>query len=324
VLADPGIDQLAVLLASLPGAPALKAAEAIVAAARTTTKPVLVGWSGRRSKSEAAYRALEDAHIPILPTPVRLAEAMGRLTRFALDRARLCRRIAPAVPKPIDAVPASTGTLSEVASKRLLTQFGIPFPKEVLVPPGGDVRALTATMSPPYAVKVVSPDIAHKTEAGGVRLGVGRAELVDAIAAVSANARGYDKQARIEGVLIAETVSGLEMLVGVVNDAAFGPAVALGLGGVTAEALRDVTHRIAPFDLDTAHDMIGELRGAALFDGWRGGPKLDAPALARLLVDISIAAMALGPRLAEIDLNPVFVRPLGEGVIAADALVALK
>jgi acetyltransferase len=323
VLADPGIDQVAVLLASMPGTPALKAAEAIIDAARSTSKPIFVGWSGRRSKSEEAYQKLEAADIPIIPTPVRLAEAMGKLTRFALDRRRLAKRSPVAFSGPRPVLPNSGGALSEVASKALLARFGVPFSREVVVASGADADAATAALSPPFAVKIVSPVIAHKTEAGGVMLGVERADLDGAIARVTANAQAYRPSARIDGVLIAEMAAGVEMLVGVVNDPAFGPAVALGLGGVTAEALHDVTHRIAPFDLATAHDMIGELRGAVLLGPWRGYPARDVDALARLLVDLGHAAMAIGPRLAEIDLNPVFVRAAGEGVVAADALVVL-
>jgi hypothetical protein len=117
---------------------------------------------------------------------------------------------------------------------------------------------------------------------------------------------------------------GLEVLIGVVNDASFGPAVALGLGGVLAEVLKDVTHRIAPFDIETARDMIAELRAAPLFEGYRGQPAADKEALARTLVAVSQMAMALAPRLREMDINPLFVGPPGRGLVAADALIVLR
>jgi acetyltransferase len=135
------------------------------------------------------------------------------------------------------------------------------------------------------------------------------------------NARKPKPDARIDGVLVGERARGLEVLSGVVNDESFGPAVALGLGGVLTEVLKDVTYRIAPFDLDTARDMIGELRGAKLFDGYRGSPPADKEALARALVAVSQMGAALAPRLKELDINPVFVGP--DGVVAADALVVL-
>jgi acyl-CoA synthetase (NDP forming) len=130
--------------------------------------------------------------------------------------------------------------------------------------------------------------------------------------------------ARIEGVLVSEMVQGVETLIGVINDESFGPVVALGLGGVLTEVLKDVTYRVAPFDLETAREMIAELRGAALLDGYRGKPAVDKEALAATLVAVSQMATALAPRLKEMDINPVFVRAPGRGVAAADALVVLK
>jgi acetyltransferase len=115
---------------------------------------------------------------------------------------------------------------------------------------------------------------------------------------------------------------GVEALIGVINDVSFGPVVALGLGGVLTEVLKDVTYRIAPFDLDTAREMISELRGAKLFDGYRGQPAADKEALARTLVAASQMAVALAPRLREADINPLFVGPTG--VVAADGLVVLE
>jgi acyl-CoA synthetase (NDP forming) len=118
--------------------------------------------------------------------------------------------------------------------------------------------------------------------------------------------------------------AGLEVLIGVINDESFGPTIALALGGVLTEVLKDVTYRIAPFDLDTAHEMIGDLRGAKLLDGYRGQPPADKAALATTLVAVSKMAAALGSRLQELDINPVFVGPEGQGVVAADALLLLK
>ena len=124
--------------------------------------------------------------------------------------------------------------------------------------------------------------------------------------------------------LRSRNLSGLETLIGVINDPSFGPVVALGLGGVLTEVLKDVSYRVAPFDIDTARDMIAELRAAKLFEGYRGKPAADKEALARALVAVSEMATTLAPRLKELDINPVFVGPAGSGVVAADALVVLK
>ena len=139
---------------------------------------------------------------------------------------------------------------------------------------------------------------------------------------VIANARAAKPDAKIEGVLVAEMASGLEALIGVVNDPAFGPCVALGLGGVLTEVLKDITYRIAPFGIEEARDMIAELKGAKLFAGYRGAPPADTEALAAMLVNVARMATALGDRIAEMDINPVFVGP--KGAVAADALVILK
>ncbi len=327
VLADDGVDQLCVLLASIPGAPATRAAEAIVAAARTTTKPIHVGWSGRRAKSEEAYRLLEAARVAVIPTPVRLAEAAARVAAFASDQHRLLPRVTPpaaAMPTGVT-LPADGATLDEAQSKALLAAFGIPVPRETVVPLDADVHAATRHLTPPFAVKIASKDIAHKSDVGGVKLGVAAGPaLASAVAEVAANARRAKPAARIDGVLIAEMASGLEALVGVVNDPAFGPCVAVGLGGVLTEVLGDIAYRIAPFDIETARDMIAELKGARLFQGYRGAKPADAEALAELLVNVSRMAIALESRLHELDINPVFVRSAGEGVVAADALVVLR
>ena len=325
ILEDPEVDQLSILLASAGGLAIARAAQAIAAAAAKTDKPVNVAWSGRRDKSEEAWQTFDEAGIPHVTSPIRLAHAAAVLARFAEDRRRLLPRVAPTVAIPAGLhLPAGAVTLSEVESKALLQHFGVPVTREVLVTLGGDFKKLTAELKDPFAVKIVSRDIAHKTEAGGVRLKVEAADLATTAAEIIANAKRYKPNAVIDGVLVSEMASGVEALIGVVNDAGFGPTVALGLGGILTEVLKDVTFRIAPFDIETARDMISELRGAALFDGYRGSLPADREALATMLVEVSRMAAALGDRLKEMDINPVFVRPKGEGCVAADALIILK
>ncbi len=324
VLADPAIDQVSILLASISGDAATKACQAIADAAASTYKPLNVVWSGRKAKSEAAWALLENANIPFITTPVRMARAAAVLANFAMDRQRLLPRTAPPPLKPRSLnLPVGPATLSEVESKAVLTAFGIPLTREVLVPPGADPVSATADLKWPRAVKIVSRDIAHKTEAGGVQLGLDTPDKLKAAAAeIVASATAYEPGAKIDGVLVSEMAHGVEALIGVVNDDGFGPAVTFGLGGIFTEALQDVTFRIAPFGIETAREMIGELRGAKLFDGYRGAPPADKEALARALVDVSRMAMALAPRLKEMDINPLFVGP--DGVVAADALIVLK
>lgn len=325
VLQDPGLDQLVILIASISGPRAAISAEAIAAAAAKTHKPVSVAWSGRHAKSQDTVRVLDAAGVPYITTPVRLARAAAVLTRFAADRRRLLPRAIPHIttPKGID-LPAGAVTLSEAESKAVLTAFGIPIAREVLVAPGQDPVAAATGLTAPFAVKIVSREIAHKTETGGVSLNVSRETLAQAVRKVTESAKAAVPTANVDGVLVSEMAQGIETLIGVVNDESFGPAVALGLGGVLTEVLRDVTYRIAPFGLDTAREMIAELRAAPMLNGYRGKPASDTEALAQALVAVSAMATALAPRLKEMDINPLFVGPAGAGVLAADALIVLK
>ncbi|MGH8619949.1 MAG: acetate--CoA ligase family protein, partial [Burkholderiales bacterium] len=126
-------------------------------------------------------------------------------------------------------------------------------------------------------------------------------------------------------LLVSEMIrDGIETIVGVVNDAVFGPVVAFGVGGIFAEILRDITYRLAPFDLATAREMIGELKASALFAGARGKPAGDTDALAQTLVTVSELAWRLRDSLEEMDINPLLVRPRGQGVVAADALLRFR
>ena len=204
-----------------------------------------------------------------------------------------------------------------------VARYGIPVVKEVLLQPA-EIEALKAApLAFPVAVKIESADVPHKTEAGAVRLGVRDLDgLKQAAREVVAAARKFKPDARIEGVLVQEMAAGTEVIVGAVNDSTFGPAIAFGLGGIFTELIKDVTHRFAPFDAESARGMINEVKGAALLNGYRGRPALDVAALADTLARFSLLAADHADRIAEIDVNPLFVRE--SGVVAADALIVLK
>jgi len=214
--------------------------------------------------------------------------------------------------------------MSEHESKRLLREAGIAVPQGVLV---RDVSALAATLSNtafPVAMKIQSRDIPHKSEAGGVRVNVRDiAEAISACGELIANARRFKPEAEIDGVLIEPmAASGIEMIVGTVNDDTFGPIVRVGLGGIATELFKDVVYRPAPVDEAQAAAMIGELKSAALMGGFRGAPKADMAALAALIAQISQLAVGLGDRVSEIEINPVRVHAEGAGLTIVDALIA--
>ncbi|MBI3703483.1 MAG: acetate--CoA ligase family protein [Rhizobiales bacterium] len=322
MLADPEVDQLAVMLASLPGEGALRSARAIREAIARHNKPIMLAWVPSRKRAEAAYALLDEGHVPIYESPVRVAEAAVKLAGFSAVRSA-----APPAPPPNVkriTLPAGGGPLDEVRSKALLAQIGIPVAREVVLPADCEQPA-ALDLQYPVAVKILSRDIAHKSEVGGVMLGItGIDGIAAAIRSIRANLKRQRPEAAIDGFIVAEIITdGLETLIGVVRDPSFGPVVAFGLGGIATEALKDVAYRVAPFGIDVARAMIGELRAAALFGAFRGRGALDVEALAEAIARVSVLA-AQEERIAELDINPLFVRPRGQGVVAADALIITK
>lgn len=326
VIADPNIDQL---VARAPrGRAARPWAEGLIEVLRETDKPLILNWPTSPDDNGDVMRYLEENGVPCILAPGRSIRAMAAVTEFA----QKCRDYRARGKRPfrrsVDRVKlglCGAGTLGEHRSKQLLAGYSVPVVRERLMT-APEVEALNAPPLPfPLAVKIESPDVPHKTEAGAVRLNITDLDaLKQAAREVEAAARTHVPGARITGVLVQEMASGLEVIIGAVNDPYFGPTVAFGLGGIFTELLKDVTHRFAPFDADVAREMVGEIKGAPLLNGYRGRPALDVDALAETLARVSQLIADHADRIAEIDVNPLFVRPAGQGVVAADALVVLK
>jgi acetyltransferase len=325
VLNDPGIDQLGVMFASAYTTQLHVGAEILRDCVQTCGKPVIAFSVMPEEIAPDAMRILGEARIPLLRSPRRVARAMGMLARYA-EALRTRGRQAQALSfEPIDLaqIPAGKVTLDEREAKAMLASAGVAVTRDLVLPRSG---AIDADFRFPVVAKILSRDITHKSDVGGVRIGIAdAAALAVAVEGIIADVKRARPDACIDGVLACEMVSdGVEMLVGVVNDPVFGPVVALGLGGVLTEVLKDVTHRLAPFGLDDARDMIAALKGRAILDGVRGKPPSDVEALAQALVRISRLAWQTRDRLSEIDVNPLIVRPAGKGAIAADALIILR
>jgi acyl-CoA synthetase (NDP forming) len=327
VARDTEVHQLIVVTASVEGASADKLAQELVSVAAATDKPILVASSAPPSRADAAKKLLEDNLIPVYPTPGRAAMGAAALAEFAARRRKLLTAtVQPRlVARQALELPAQRGTLGEHRSKQLLQAYGIPVVSEVLMAIDEIGALKQAPFAFPLAAKLESPDLPHKTEAGAVRVGLRSLdELKTSVHEMREAALRYKPDARIEGVLIQEMASGLEVIVGTTRDEFFGPTVVFGLGGIFTEVLRDVTHRFAPFDTATAHEMILEIKGVQLLRGYRGKPALDVDALADALSRLSLLAADHADAIAEIDINPLFVRSAGQGVVAADALVILR
>ena len=267
--------------------------------------------------SPEMQRRYEAAGIGLFEDPWRAVAAVAAATRCA---ERLATPPLPAPPVPA-MPPLPAGPLSEHDAKRILKEAGIPVLEERLATSAAEAAA-AAGLGERLVLKIVSPEITHKTEVGGVMLDVPAEEAAGAFDALMARVRARAPAARLDGVLISPMLKGgVEMILGVQDDAVFGPVVMLGLGGIFVEVLRDVTFRIAPFGIEEARAMIAELRGAAILKGARGQPPADLAALAEALSRLSLFAAAHRGRLASVDINPLLVRPEGQGVAALDALI---
>jgi len=216
--------------------------------------------------------------------------------------------------------------LTEIEAASLLGGYGLPISPARLARSPEELEAVLQVVEPPWALKIVSPDILHKTDVGGVVLGVrGAREARQAFDTLTRRAAAARPGARLEGVLVQHQVEGAvaEMLLGVSRDEQFGPVVLVGLGGVFAEALEDVALRLAPVEAAEARRALRELKGYRILTGFRGRPAGDIDALAEAMVNLSRLAAELEGDVREVDLNPVLVLPAGRGVVAVDALVAL-
>ena len=208
--------------------------------------------------------------------------------------------------------------LTAPEAREVCEAYGLPVPKEGLARSVDEAVRLARDVGFPVALKIVSPDIIHKTEAGGVQLGLANArEVRQAYRTITANAWNYKTDAHITGVQVQQMVSGgHEVIVGIIRDPAFGPVVMFGLGGVFVETLQDTTFRLAPATPEEAQRMLDEIRGAAILRGVRGLPAVDRDALSALIVNVSQLAADF-PEIVEVDLNPVMAS--ADGVIAVDA-----
>ena len=283
-------------------------------------KPAIIGLLGDEVNVPASI--ITDARaagIPFFRSPERALRALARLTTYgrSVERARTRQAVVPIVPPPL----TGGGTLTEYASKRYIAKLGIQIPTGMLVGNLLDATEAAAAIGFPVALKLQAAALPHKSDVGAVLLGINDdTQLAHAWAKLQQVGSRYPDLA-IDGVLVeAMAPRGLEMIVGARRDPDWGPVTLVGLGGVWAEALHDV--RVLPVDLDleAISEEIGKLRGAPLLRGMRGEAARDVAALATTVQRIG-SLLAAQPEIQEIDLNPVTVYGVGEGVLALDALI---
>ncbi|AJG23100.1 acetate--CoA ligase family protein [Cupriavidus basilensis] len=269
--------------------------------------------------SPERVREYEADGFSVFEDPTRAVVAIEAMGRFgqAFERA-------PGLPPPsVPAVALPDSTPDEAQAKRVLAQAGIAVAPERACAAAGEAVAAAEALGYPVVLKILSPDIQHKSEIGGVLLNVTDAEGVRAgFDLLIARAEEAMPGARFEGVLVAKQLSGgVECILGIQRDPVFGPVAMFGLGGIFVEVMKDVVLHRCPFGEDVAEQMIRSIKGAPLLLGARGKPPVDIKALAGMLARLSVFAHQAGPRLQSVDLNPVFAMPQGQGAFAVDAVI---
>ncbi|MFC8669796.1 acetate--CoA ligase family protein [Streptomyces sp. NPDC057199] len=331
ILADPSVG---VLICPITGPfPPMsdKLAQDLVDAAEQTDKLVCVVW-GSPVGTEAAYREtlLGSSRVATFRTFANCITAV----RAHLEHARFSSFYR----SPFDEAPRTSSPsfrkaqalmrpgqqLSEHAAKQLLRAYGIRVPREQLVTSAAASVRAAGLVGYPVVMKASGAQLAHKTELGLVKIGLTSASQVrDAYRDLTDIARYEDVP--LDGVLVCQMVEpGVEMVVGVTQDALFGPTVTVGLGGVLVEVLRDTAVGVPPFGEDQARAMLSELRGRALLDGVRGRPPADLDALVEVVLRVQRMALELDGELSELDINPLMVLPRGQGAVALDALAVCR
>jgi len=305
-------------------------ARAILEAKASTPKPIAACLFGVNDLSREVA-LLEDNGVPTFTFPEEATQGLGALARyhawwtrphtevrsFSVDRAAAQAVIARAR-------EAGQSVLPDYAARALLVAYGIRFPEVVLVKTLDEAVEAAGGIGYPVVLKVVSPDLSHKTDVGGVALGIHEeGSLRTAWEAMQQSLQAKARDARVEGFEVeAQIEDGKEVLVGLQRDPYFGPIVAFGLGGIYVEVLRDVTFRLAPLRTLSALHMVEALKAYPILKGVRGEAPSDIEALTEVIERVSQLAVDL-PEVVELDINPLIVRPIREGVVAVDARVVL-
>jgi acetyltransferase len=332
VLADRGNDAVLVLNCPTAVAESADAARATVAAAKQAKRAVLTSWLGE-SAAEEARGLFAKEHIPTYETPTAAVQAFMHLVRYRRNQ-QMLQQVPPSIPDDFEPHPEQADGilgralaegrpwLTEVEAKDVLAAYGIPVvPTTVVTSP--DAAAETAArIGRPVALKILSPDLTHKSDVGGVMLGLADPWNVhEAARTMLENLRAARPDARIDGLTVqpmADTRGAQELIVGMIDDALFGPVILFGQGGIAVEVLGDEALALPPLNLHLAHELMRGTRVFRLLQGFRDRPPADLDAIALTLVKVSQMVADLD-RIAELDINPLLAGPAG--VVALDARI---
>jgi len=293
-------------------------------------KPLFVHTSFARGDIKS-LNILKAEGIPVMDSSDRSSRCLSALMTYALKQDRLNRLHFP--PEDVKERPAVKGifkkaqeenrsNLIETESRQLLAEYGMPLPQAELVCDLLRAKEVACAMALPLAMKVVCPDIIHKSDAGGIKLNLkDEKEVGEAFEEILANACKFTKRERVIGALLSPMVDkGQECIVGMIRDAQFGPVIMFGLGGIFVEVLKDVSFRVAPLATEDIEEMIHEIGGYKLLAGVRGEAPKDVEAVKEILVKVSQIALE-NPEIKEIDLNPVIVHEKGASIVDSRVII---
>jgi acyl-CoA synthetase (NDP forming) len=309
--ADPGVDMVA-WCNNMPGsARSAGAADEVKSLVNSTDKPVISFARMPHQIPDGGLAFQDETNMPFVQGTKVGVRVMNALWFYA-QRAG----------KTITTLAEPTGKADNCTSEALETALaatGIPAPKTARANNATEAGAAAARVGFPAALKIISPEASHKTEVGGVVLNVANEPgAISAAEGMESRLLAHDSNARIDGFLAQEMISGTEMLVGARDDALYGPMIILGAGGVMVELRCDVAIRLLPVSEDDVRDMLAELKSAALLDGYRGAAPADKDALVRSVVALGDFYLNHRHILADIEINPLMVRAKGDGVCAVD------
>ena len=330
VLSDSNVDGVLVLLTPQAVTNVDETAEIILRAAADSPKPIFASFMGGPAVAEGT-RSLTLRGIPSYPFPERAVSSFTAMSRY---RQWLERKTQPPEPLKVDAQSAQAildeakrlgrSLLSDMEARQVMEAYGLPIPASRLAGSADEAVSNAADIGYPVVMKIVSPDILHKTDIGGVRVALESPEAVrNAYIEIVENARRLMPQAQILGVDIQTMVRGREVILGVSRDPQFGPLLMFGLGGVYVEILKDVSFRVAPITQLDAVDMIQEIRSYPLLAGVRGEKTADIQAIVECLLRLSQLVTDF-PQIVELDINPLMVGEAGKGAIAVDCRMRIS
>jgi acetyltransferase len=332
VAKDPNVDGIMVLLTPQAMTEIDATAQAVGSLAQNSKLPILGCFMGE-ARIRSGIDILTAHGVPNYPFPERAANAFSAMYAYRSIQSRPNLEYMhfevdqPAAKKVLDQVRSENRlTIGDAESRQILQAYGLRIPKSEIAETPEKAATIAANIGFPVVLKIASPDILHKTDIGGVKVGLQNAtDVIDAFELMVYRAQRYIPEARIWGCLVQEMApsGGVEVLVGMNRDPQFGPLLTFGLGGIYVETLQDVTFRVAPLAHQEAEEMLAQIRAHALLDGVRGQPPMDKSAIVDALLRVSQLVQDF-PEIIELDINPLMVYHQGDGALALDMRLVLK